>query len=213
MSDSGQTIPLQNRVAPDGSFVAVTARGTVMGNRGGRLHNPEAKCLHPTRRWASRQWICCALQFKHRHRTVMGHSYSELFFLDDVTAFAAGHRPCYECRRADFRAFAAAWQQAQRMTAPPRAGAMDLVLHDERLEGRRQRVHKMIWGEVPDGAIVRWGDMIIAKKSGRALAWSFDGYGAISTPLPSTLVDCLTPPSTLAVLASGYRPLWHPTAD
>ncbi len=91
-------MPLQNRVLPDGQIVAHSARGAFMGNRGGRFHDPETRTL-TTRRWASRQWIICVLDFKHRHREVMGHGYTELFFLDEVTALAAGHRPCFECRR------------------------------------------------------------------------------------------------------------------
>ncbi|MEL6871445.1 MAG: hypothetical protein AAFO62_01345, partial [Pseudomonadota bacterium] len=85
---------------PDGEIVAIPERGTVMGNRGGRIHTPDKTLSR--RRWASRHWICCVLEFRGRHREVMApRSYTELFFLDEATAFAAGHRPCFECRRAD----------------------------------------------------------------------------------------------------------------
>jgi hypothetical protein len=84
---------LQNRVTPFGEFIATLARGTMMGNRGGRLHGAQRQL--GTRRWASKQWICCKLDFSDRHRTVWGDGYTELFFLDEVTAFAAGHRPCF----------------------------------------------------------------------------------------------------------------------
>ena len=98
-------MPLQNRVSPFGELFATPARGTLMGNRGGRLHVAQRKL--GARRWSSRQWICCVLDFKNRHRKVWGDSYTELFFLDEVTALAAGHRPCFECRRKDAETFAA----------------------------------------------------------------------------------------------------------
>jgi hypothetical protein len=97
-------MPLQNRVTPYGELIAVPARGTFFGNRGGRFHT-DAKTL-TARRWASRQWICCVLDFKGRRRDIWGLSYTELFFLEEPTAFAAGHRPCFECRPKDAEAFA-----------------------------------------------------------------------------------------------------------
>ena len=96
--------PLQNRVTPFGDIAAVSARGGMMGNRGGRLHGPERRLGR--RRWASRAWICCELAFRGRQRVVMGESYTELFFLDEAVALAAGHRPCFECRRREARAVA-----------------------------------------------------------------------------------------------------------
>ena len=98
-------MPLPNRVDPFGELFATPARGLLMGNRGGRLHDDRRKLT--SRRWASKQWICCRLEFNNRHREVWGDSYTELFFLDEVTAFAAGHRPCFECRRKDAEHFAA----------------------------------------------------------------------------------------------------------
>jgi len=103
-------MPLQNRVTPFGDLVATPVRGTLMGNRGGRIHKDD-RVLGP-RRWASRQWICCVLAFRGRHRRVWGDGYTELFFLDEPTALAAGHRPCFECRRQDAIAFAACWRRA-----------------------------------------------------------------------------------------------------
>jgi hypothetical protein len=97
-------MPLPNRVSPFGELVASPGRGTLMGNRGGRLHDAQRKLT--ARRWVNRAWICCRLEFKDRHRDVWSDSYTELFFLDEVTAFAAGHRPCFECRRKDAEQFA-----------------------------------------------------------------------------------------------------------
>jgi len=100
-------VPLQNRVTPFGTLVADAARGEMFGNRGGRIHDPATRRL-TGRRWASKAWICCVLSFKGRQRSVWGQSYTELFFCDEVTALAAGHRPCFECRRRDALAFQAA---------------------------------------------------------------------------------------------------------
>ena len=147
-------MPLQNRVDPFGNLFAAPARGLFMGNRGGRFHT-DAKTL-TARRWASRQWICCVLDFKGRHRDVWGRFYTELFFLDEVTALAAGHRPCFECRRQDAVAFAEKWRQAQKLRASPKAGEMDAVLHGERLKGRLKRLHRRAIDELPDGAFVVW---------------------------------------------------------
>src|ERR1700733_7595293 len=120
-------MPLQNRVSPSGDLIAVPARGLFLGNRGGRIHT-DARTL-TARRWASRQWICCVLEFRGRQRHVWGRFYTELFFLDEPTAFAAGHRPCFECRRADALAFADAWRVARKLPERPRAEHMDDVLH------------------------------------------------------------------------------------
>jgi hypothetical protein len=109
---------LQTRVTPFGELVAVPARGTLFGNRGGRFHDPATGTLR-TRRWASNRWICCVLAFKGRQREVWKTGYTELFFLDEVTALAAGHRPCCECRRGAARGFQAAVSQGR----PGRSGA------------------------------------------------------------------------------------------
>ncbi len=113
-------MPLQNRVDPFGDLFADAARGLLMGNRGGRLHDGQRKL--GARRWTSKQWICCRLQFKNRHRQVWGNSYTELFFLDEVTAFAAGHRPCFECRREEAERFAGLFSGKPKRA---RAAAMD----------------------------------------------------------------------------------------
>jgi hypothetical protein len=143
-------MPLQNRVSPFGELCAFCARGLLMGNRGGRFHT-DAKTL-TRRRWASRQWICCVLDFKGRRRDIWDRSYTELFFLDEPTAFAAGHRPCFECRRKDAKAFAEKWCEARRLSRPPYAAEMDDVLHAERLVGRAKRLHRRNIDELPDGA-------------------------------------------------------------
>ena len=197
-------MPLQNRVSPFGELIADPARGLLMGNRGGRLHDEHRRL--GARRWASRQWICCRLAFKGRHRNVWGDSYSELFFLDEVTALAAGNRPCFECRREDAQAFAAMFPGQHK------APEMDAVLHAERLAGKAKRVHRRRIGALPDGAMIAIGGDAFAVRGQRLLRWSEQGY-IDARPRPRGItVDVLTPPSIIAVLKAGYRPLWHPSA-
>jgi hypothetical protein len=204
-------MPLQNRVDPFGELNAVPARGLLLGNRGGRIHNDDRRLTR--QRWTSRAWICCRLAFKGRHRTVWGKSYTELFFLDEPTALAAGHRPCFECRRADALAFAVAWARGHDVRAPPRAGEMDAVLHAQRLDGRTKRRHRAALDDLPDGAMIALeNDQPFAVRGDAVLPWSAAGYG---TPRPrprSLAVELLTPPAIVTVLSAGYQPSWHPSA-
>jgi hypothetical protein len=167
---------LQNRVDPFGELIAVSARGTLFGNRGGRFHT-DAQTL-TKRRFVSRAWICCVLDFKNRHRDVWGRYYTELFFLDEVTALAAGHRPCFECRRNDAQAFAEFWQQAFKLKAPPRAGEMDEVLHRERLDGRLKRRHRRAIDDLPDGGVIALDEGAFALRGASLLRWTPAGYAA-----------------------------------
>jgi hypothetical protein len=197
-------MPLQNRVSPFGDLFASPTRGTLMGNRGGRMHDAHRQLT--ARRWTSKQWICCALDFHGRHREVWGDSYTELFFLDEVTAFAAGHRPCFECRRKDAERFAGLFSdKAARATAP----AMDKVLHAERLAGKAKRLHRLPLASLPDGAVFALGGEALALRGGRVLPWAPAGYGEPQPRPRVEAVDVLTPPSILAVLVQGYVPLWH----
>jgi hypothetical protein len=203
-------MPLQNRVNPFGNPFATLARGLFMGNRGGRFHT-DAKTL-TARRWASRQWICCVLDFKGRHRDVWGRFYTELFFLDEVTALAAGHRPCFECRRADAERFAELWREAHRLGAPPRAPDMDKVLHNERLDGRTKRLHRARIGDLPDGAMIAAEEGAFAVRGDMLLSWTPQRYDSRKPRPRAGGVDVLTPPSILSVLSAGYQPRWHPSA-
>jgi hypothetical protein len=204
-------MPLQNRVDPFGELFASPARGTLFGNRGGRFHT-DARTL-TSRRWVSRAWICCVLQFKNRQRDVWGRYYTELFFLDEVTALAAGHRPCFECRRRDAVAFAEAWQRSFKLKARPRAGDMDEVLHRERLDGRAKRRHRRAISDLPNGAVIATEEGAFAMRGSELLQWTPMGYAACKHRPRAGLVDVLTPPAILAVLNAGYRPQWHPSAD
>src|SRR3954471_22171206 len=193
-------MPLQNRVDPFGELFADRSRGLFMGNRGGRIHTDDKTLTR--RRWASRQWICCVVDFKGRQRDVWGRYYTELFFLDEVTALAAGHRPCFECRRRDAEAFAEQWRQAVKLPRRPRAGEMDLVLHAERLDGRDKRRHRRKIDGLPDGAFVALADGAYAVRGRTLLHWTPKGYD-VRKPRPrGTTVDVLTPPAVLGVLAA-----------
>jgi len=197
---------LQNRVTPFGELTAVSARGTLFGNRGGKFHRDDRTLGR--RRWASRQWICCVLDFKSRHRDVWGRYYTELFFLDEVTALAAGHRPCFECRRKDAQAFAALFPRAHK------APDMDTILHRERLIGRTKRLHRSALDALPDGAMIAGAGAgeAFALRGAHLLRWTPSGYDK-ALPRPRDIdVYVLTPPSIIDVLKGGYAPLWHPSA-
>jgi hypothetical protein len=203
-------MPLQNRVDPFGELIATPARGTLFGNRGGRFHTDVQTLTR--RRWASRQWICCVLEFKGRRRNVWGRFYTELFFLDEVTALAAGHRPCFECRRKEAEDFAGRWQTAFRLRARAHAPAMDAALHAERLDGRAKRTHRRKLDGLPDGAMIASDGAAWAVHGASLLRWTPTGYSGRNRRPRGTMVDVLTPPAIVAVLAAGYRPHWHPTA-
>jgi hypothetical protein len=203
-------MPLQNRVTPFGDIVAIPQRGLFMGNRG-IIHDPATRTLL-ARRWSSPAWIICVCAYKGVRRRVMGgRSWTELFFLDEATALAAGHRPCFFCRRNDADAFRAAWT-AGNGGAPPRASEIDRRLHGERLAGRDKRLHALCEPAraLPDGAMVAQGMTSYLVAGGRLLRWTEAGYGAG----PHALDDArlLTPPSTLRALAAGYRATLHPSA-
>lgn len=203
-------MPLQNRVTPFGDLIAVPDRGEMFGNRGGCFHDPDTKSLG-RRRWASRQWIICTLSFKGRQRSVWGRGYTELFFLDEVTALAAGHRPCFECRRAAALSYAAAFDP--KSPDRPRAPDIDRMLHRERLDHRDKRLHRIETGRVPDGAMIEIDGEAWAVRGDSLLSWSPAGYGA-RRPRPSGgTVAMLTPPGSARALGAGYRPIWHSSTE
>jgi hypothetical protein len=199
-------VTLPNRVDPFGALVATPERGRLLGNRGGRFHCERTRTVSG-RPYATKQWICCVLSFKGRRRQVWGHGYTELFFADEATALAAGHRPCFECRRADAVAFAAAWGRA-RGTPPPRAPEMDAVLHAERLDGRRaKRLHAMPFADLPDGAMVADAGRAWLVRGEALLSWSFAGYGPPHERPRRGDALALTPPAIVAALRQGYAPI------
>jgi len=195
-------MPLQNRVTPFGDIVAIPERGSFMGNRG-IIHDPRSRTLL-RRRWTSKAWIICLCAYKGVRRRVMGgRSWTELFFLDEATALAAGHRPCFYCRREAAEAFRAAWAKGNG-GAKPRAPEMDETLHRERLDKGRKRLHSLPAPieALPDGTMVAVGNAAYLIAGGKALAWSPSGYGTEGPSLAGALL--LTPPSTIRALAAGY---------
>ncbi len=203
-------MPLQNRVTPFGEIVAMPQRGMFVGNRG-IIHDPATKTLL-RRRWSTWRWIVCTCDYRGRRREVMaGRSWTELFFLDESTALAAGHRPCFFCRRERAEAFRAAWARGNG-GAPPSADAMDAVLHAERIDGRRKRLHTLPApvGDLPDGAMLAIEDTAFLVIDGQKLRWTADGYRPDQRPQDAARL--ITPPSTLRTLAAGYRPALHPSA-
>jgi hypothetical protein len=201
-------MPLQNRVLPTGEIVAIPARGMFVGNRG-IIHDPATRTLL-RRRWSTDAWITCVLEFRDRRRKVMERrSWTELFFLDEATSFAAGHRPCFYCRREDAIRFRAAWEKGNR-TGEVLAPEMDKVLHRERLaSGKRLHPLPKSIEKLPDGSMVRAGAETYLIAQGKALLWSPSGYRAVKGGI--TDAKLLTPPSTVRAFAAGYKPVLHPS--
>ncbi|MBK0400332.1 hypothetical protein H0I76_14120 [Limibaculum sp. M0105] len=193
-------MPHQNRVLPTGEIVAAPWRGAFTGNRG---------CLHDAGgrlgavRWRHQNWVCCLTAFRGRWRPIMPPGrWTALFFWDEAAALAAGHRPCGECRHADYRRFMAAWEAA----GLPGRGLVerDRVLHRARVtRDRRQVTHRAEAGKVPDGAFIRADGVVALAWRGAAIPWD-GGYGA-PAPLPDGMVEVLTPVPVVAVLRAGYE--------
>jgi hypothetical protein len=196
-------MPLQNRVDPFGTIVAYPERGAWMGNRG---------CLHDAgreirRAWQVRRWITCVLSFRGRHREVMmPRRYTELFFLDEATSFAAGHRPCGECRYAEYRRFRLLWEGVHPRD-PVGADAIDLRLHGERVGlGRSRRVWSGDAASLVDGVVVRVDGRAWLVRGSSLLAWTPSGYGERRARPSRGLVEVLTPASVVDVFRAGYVP-------
>jgi hypothetical protein len=206
-------MPLQNRVTPLGDLVAKPARGLVYGNRG---------CLHDgsgriRRRYNGKRWIACQLRFKNWHRQplLQPGRFTELFFLDEATAFAAGHRPCALCRRDDYARLVEIWADVH----PGQAGAdaIDAQLHVERVAPgtRAQLHHDAPLDELPDGAFILHDGAPHLVLGAQLLRWTAAGYTAADTRPAGRQVVLITPPSLCAVLRTGWRPLvplLHPSA-
>lgn len=192
---------LQNRIDPSGNIIFTPARGAWMGNRG-LLHDAQQRIRRPFRLKA---WITCVLKFKNRHRKVMAPGqYTELFFLDEATAFSAGHRPCAECRREDFNRFKAAWvagNPGYGFTMKTPIGQIDEVLHKERMG----EPHEEAMEALPEGTFVEYAGKAHLVKGGQLYPWSPEGYGE---PQAATAGDVrvLTPASTVNAFRAGYRP-------
>jgi hypothetical protein len=215
--NSPRTSPLQNRVTPFGDIVATPERGLFMGNRGGCFHDEQQRLTN--RRWATKQWITCTTDYKGKRRPLMAPGrYTELFFLDEAVAFAAGHRPCALCRRADFNRFVASWSEANPGLAGPerlRVATLDSGLHAERLTPQRtKRTFEAKLGSLPDGTFVTFDGAESWLVAGGVLRrWSFAGYDTMQPFDPSATAHVLTPRSVVRAFAAGYEPVVHASAS
>ncbi|UVK38604.1 hypothetical protein LHFGNBLO_005788 [Mesorhizobium sp. AR10] len=219
-------MPLQNRVDPFGAVHAVPERGLFTGNRG-IIHDPDTKTLL-RKRWALQAWIICVCKFRNVRREPMGRNrqsddqlggkpgWTELFFLDEVTALAAGHRPCFFCQRARAMDFVRRFGEAFGI-AEPRAPQVDKRLHKERLAsgGRPPMLAAEELAGLPDGTMIADGGNAYALRGGRTLRWSFAGYSDATRfdDLAARPLCVLTPATTVSVLRQGYQPVWSATAE
>lgn len=213
-------MPKQNRVNPYGEIIATAARGTLMGNRGGTLHNAQQEIVRP---YKSKRWIICLLTFKGRRRPIMAPGkYTELFFLDEATALAAGHRPCFECRRPAAQAFQAAWTAGRSgNTGDTLVSVSDIdnALHNERLtnayyaRNKRQRTYPAALDSLPNGTFIDYAGEPHLVWEAHLFPWTPTGYLSPRSRPTAAEAVVLTPASTVRALAHGYVPLVHESAE
>ena len=201
--------PARNRVTPTGEIVAIPLRGAWTGNRGILHRGREIVRFH-----AGDLWITCALQFKGRHQEQWrpGH-YTFLFFHDEAVSFAAGHRPCAECRRPSYNAYRTAWSAGLGVDLPS-AQSMNRRLHRERIVAgtHRRRTHRLPWNDLPDGTFVLLDEVPAVVVGDHLTEWTHDGYDRRRTRPCSGVAPVLTPPSTVAALRAGYEAQIDPSA-
>ena len=219
-------MPRQNRVTPYGELIAVPDRGLFWGNRG-VLVDGQGRLARYSRGQA---WVTCVLSFKGRRRQQWTPGrLTELYFLDEATGLAAGHRPCGECRYRDYQAFKRAWAAAFPGAVPdavpgavpgalpgalPGVKEIDARLHTDRLTGPGvRRTHQAPLARLPSGVMVDLGGTPWLVNGGRLLAWTPGGYLERPAEVPAGPVTVITPRATVAVLAAGYQPVVHPSAD
>ncbi len=204
-------MPLQNRVTPNGDLIAISARGTLMGNRG-RLHTPERKIVRP---WQLKAWITCLLEFKNYRREIMSpNTWTELFFLDEVTAFAAGHRPCAYCRRHDFNRFKELWIAANpNLVTEQSIKFVDEVLHKERVsKNKTKQFYDELLRNLPTGTMFmlpKIANQYFALGKNKVFKWTPQGYESDPTISGETYVRVLTPRSVVHTFIQGYEPKFH----
>jgi len=202
-------MPRQNRVTPFGELIAVPDRGLFWGNRGALLDSAGRLARYSR----GRAWAICVLEFKGRRREQWAPGrLTELYFLDEATGLAAGHRPCGECRYRDYQAFKRSWAAAFG-GGWPGVAEIDARLHEDRLvrPGVR-RSYTAPLAELPDGVMVSIGGAPFLVHDGRLAAWTPGGYRDCRRAEGATPVAVITPRATVAVLAAGYRPVIHPSA-
>jgi hypothetical protein len=201
--------PARNRVTPMGDIEAIPLRGAWTGNRGILHSGREIVRFH-----AGDLWITCALSFRDRwHEQWQPHHYTFLYFHDEAVSFAAGHRPCAECRRASYDAFRAAWAEGLGVDVPS-AKELNRQLHGERLVRgtHRRRLYELRWADLPDGAFVLLDAAPAVVAGGHLAEWTREGYGRRHPRPARGTAQVITPPSTVAALRSGYAVQMHASA-
>jgi len=202
-------MPLQNRVNPYGTIFRSPARGTFMGNRGA-LHNEKREIV---RQFKGQRWIACCLEFRGRKRSVMSPGrYTELFFLDEAVAFAAGHRPCAECRRERFTAFQRAWKRRdeQSSNTPVSAQEIDAELHRSRIDSAGRKVtYQAELNTLPNGCFVQIDGSAFLIRNDALLMWTPERYAKKERKPTGVTVTVLTPQPIVQCFAQGYEPVVH----
>jgi hypothetical protein len=200
--------PLKNRVDPFGQLISTRARGHWMGNRG-LIHDINRQII---RAFRLRAWIICQLEFRNRHRIIMSpNQYTELFFLDEATAFSAGHRPCAECRRQDYNRFKTAWisgNPSYGFNLKTPISKIDEIIHRERIDIQgKKRTHLGGMDSLPPGCFISHHDRpFVIKQSHRFAAWTAFGYEKTMEAPQWTEVTILTPKSLINAIQAGYTP-------
>ena len=202
---------LQNRVTPAGDIVAVSSRGTLMGNRG-KLHNEKKEIVSLSK---IKGWVTCKLEFKSRKRILMSpDKYTELFFLDEATAFSAGHRPCAECRRARYNEFKEKWLEANDYLLDGQSAAIaniDKIIHQQRLNNKKKVTFQDELSNLPDGTMFLNQDSYYIIWKNEVYRWGFEGYMKSNLVIDNTSVDVLTPKSYVEMFIKGFVPEVHPS--
>lgn len=201
-------MPLQNRVDPWGNIIATTARGSFLGNRG-ILHNGKKQIV---KAYQHQSWVTCRLKFKHRKRKLMSpNNYTELFFLDEVTAFAAGHRPCCECRRERYLEFKDYWVRANlnKRANEINISVINRLMHKDRMNKGVKIIHRVNTKNLPDGTIFSHKNFAYLIFKTKIYLWSFKGYSCVKNFDMPDEVDVLTPKSIVNVLRLGFKPEIH----
>ena len=195
----------QNRVNPFGEIIKTSARGSLMGNRG-VIHNDHGEIKQP---YKLKAWITCLLQFKGRKFTIVAPKrWTALFFLDEATAFAAGHRPCAECRRDDFMKFKSFWIKGNPeygFTMKTKIAEIDAVLHNERINANKEKItFEMNVSEIPDGTFVSVNSTAFILFQSCLYEWTPYGYKNVMTLSAISRLTVLTPKSIVKMFGAGY---------
>ncbi len=201
-------MPIQNRVDPWGNIIATTTKGTLLGNRG-ILHNGKKQIV---KAYQHQSWVTCRLEFKQRKRKIMSpNNYTELFFLDEATAFAVGHRPCCECRRERYLEFKGYWVRANmnKQANEVKISVINRLMHNDRMNKGAKIIHKANIKNLPDGTIFSYKNFAYLIFKTKVFLWSFEGYSyAKNINIPNE-VDVLTPKSIVNIFRLGFKPEIH----